>query len=143
MLKKAAGGEGSLNLKEQTQKLKVKLDKNLEFAANLIKQTGMPVQAPNPPDSVLDNLKEECQDHEFWANFKNAAAIIFCGVVDQKDDMRQVRELSFSEELTKTRNMIDSLIAKIEEGDANVDIIQVSLAVNLLENKMKLLKALS
>ena len=57
--------------------------------------------------------------------------------------MRQVRELSFSEELTKTRNMIDSLIAKIEEGDANVDIIQVSLAVNLLENKMKLLKALS
>ena len=60
MLKKAAGGEGSLNLKEQTQKLKVKLDKNLEFAANLIKQTGMPVQAPNPPDSVLDNLKEEC-----------------------------------------------------------------------------------
>ena len=35
MLKKAAGG--TINLKEQTEKLKTKLDSNLEFAANLIK----------------------------------------------------------------------------------------------------------
>ena len=103
----------------------------------------MPVQAPNPPDTVLDNLTEECKDHDFWNNFKNAAAIIFCGVVDQHKDMRQVRELSFSEELAKTRNMIDSLIGKIDENDSNLDIIQLSLAVNKLENKMRLLKALS
>ena len=57
--------------------------------------------------------------------------------------MRQVRELSFSEELTKTRNLIDGLIAKIDENDSNTDIIQVSMAVNTLENKIKLLKALS
>jgi NADPH-dependent curcumin reductase CurA len=90
----------------------------------------MPVQAPNPPDSVLDNLQEECQDHEFWSNFRNAAAIIFCGVVDTNNDMRQIRELSFSEELTKTKNMIDGLILKLDENDSNVDVIQISLAVN-------------
>ena len=45
--------------------------------------------------------------------------------------------------IRSVNSLIDSLIAKIDEGDSNMDIIQVSLAVNLLENKMKLLKALS
>ena len=51
MLKKASGG--TKNLKEQTDKLKVKLDKNITFAAELIKQTGMPVSFQSPPESVL------------------------------------------------------------------------------------------
>jgi len=57
-LKKASGGVK--NLKEQTDKLKVKLDKNLTFAADLIKQTGMPAQFTQAPDFNMSTLQDEC-----------------------------------------------------------------------------------
>lgn len=71
MLKKASGG--TKNLKEQTDKLKIKLDTNIKFAAELIKQTGMPVSFQNPPESVLEHLQDECEDHKFWTNFRHVA----------------------------------------------------------------------
>ena len=61
MLKKA--GKANQTLKEQTEKLSKKLEEQLVIASDLIKTTGMPVQTPNPPDSVLDNLQMECGDH--------------------------------------------------------------------------------
>ena len=140
MLKKASGG--SKNLKEQTDKLKVKLDKNITFAAELIKQTGMPVTFQSPPESVLQHLAEECEDHRFWLNFKSVAPQFFCRVIDENAQMRQVRELSYTEELLKTKGLIDAMLAKINASD-DIDITEYLLAVNQLENKMKILKALS
>ena len=67
MLKKA--GKVNQTLKEQTEKLSVKLTEQLVIASDLIKTTGMPVQTPNPPDSVLEHLQQECDDHPFWKNF--------------------------------------------------------------------------
>ena len=61
MLKKA--GKANQTLKEQTEKLSKKLEEQLVIASDLIKTTGMPVQTPNPPDSVLENLQQECGDH--------------------------------------------------------------------------------
>jgi hypothetical protein len=31
-----------------------------------------------PDFSVLSNLLKECEDSEFWHNFKKAAPILFC-----------------------------------------------------------------
>jgi hypothetical protein len=62
MLKKA----GNSSLKQQTDKLKERLLSKLAEAEDLVKTTGMPGGVPNPPDSVLDNLIGECEDHQFW-----------------------------------------------------------------------------
>jgi len=62
MLKKSA----TLSLKQQTDKLKERLDAKLAEAEELVKTTGMPGGVPNPPDSVLENLIGECEDHQFW-----------------------------------------------------------------------------
>ena len=62
MLKKSTGS----SLKQQTDKLKERLDIKLAEAEDLVKTTGMPGGVPNPPDSVLDNLIAECEDHQFW-----------------------------------------------------------------------------
>ena len=52
MLKKA----GAQSLKQQTDKLKDRLESKLSEAEELVKTTGMPGGVPNPPDSVLENL---------------------------------------------------------------------------------------
>lgn len=62
MLKKSA----TLSLKQQTDKLKERLDAKLNEAEELVKTTGMPGGVPNPPDTVLENLISECEDHQFW-----------------------------------------------------------------------------
>ena len=62
MLKKSTGS----SLKQQTDKLKERLDIKLAEAEELVKTTGMPGGVPNPPESVLENLIAECEDHQFW-----------------------------------------------------------------------------
>jgi hypothetical protein len=57
------------NLKDQTEKLKKRLDEQLKNAEDLIKTTGMPGSVPNPPEAVLERLIDECSDHIFWTNF--------------------------------------------------------------------------
>lgn len=50
--------------------------------------------------------------------------------------------MAYTEELTKTKGLIDAMLAKINESN-DIDITEYLLAVNQLENKMKVLKALN
>ena len=52
MLKKTANS----SLKQQTDKLKERLDIKLKEAEELVQTTGMPSGIPTPPESVLENL---------------------------------------------------------------------------------------
>ena len=139
MLKKSA----THSLKEQTTKLKERLDSKIQEAADLVKTTGMPGGIPQPPDSVLDNLIAECGDHTFWLNFKKAAPMLFCAAIEHNNDIKQVRDLSFMEELLKVQSMMQLMSKKLESGEANVDIIEYSMATQMLENKLQVLKALN
>ena len=100
---------------------------------------------PNAPlaESVLDNLLKECEDHDFWLNFKKAAPMLFCAAVEGNAEVKQARDVSFMDELIKTRSMMTLLSKKLEEGDANIDIIEYSLATQMLETKMTVLKAMN
>lgn len=84
MLKKAA----NQSLKDQTQKLKDRLDAKLIEAEDLVKTTGMPGGIPQPPETVLENLIKECDDHTFWLNFRKAAPMLFCGMVEHNADIK-------------------------------------------------------
>ena len=139
MLKKTA----TQSLKVQVDKLKERLSTKLTEAEDLVKTTGMPGGIPNPPESVLDNLISECEDHTFWLNFRKAAPMLFCAAVEHNNDIKSVRDLSFMEELLKVRSMMSVMSGKLDKNDADIDIIEYSMATQMLENKLAVLKALN
>ena len=47
------------------------------------------------------------------------------------------------EELVKVRSMMGVMAQKLGQGDANIDIIEYSMATQMLENKLSVLKALN
>lgn len=119
------------------------MDKKVEEAEELIKTTGMPSGVVNPPDTVLENLSQECEDHQFWLNFRKAAPMLFCAAVEYNSDIKQVRDISFMEELIKVKAMMGLMASKLGSSEANVDIIEYSMATQMLENKLNVLKALN
>jgi hypothetical protein len=51
--------------------------------------------------------------------------------------------MSFIEELLKTKSILKILADKVEKGDADVDLVEYSLATKMLENKLQILHALN
>lgn len=51
--------------------------------------------------------------------------------------------MSFIEELLKTKSILSLLNSKIEEGSADLDVIEVAMATKMLENKLSVLNALN
>lgn len=51
--------------------------------------------------------------------------------------------MSFMEELLKVRSMMGLMAQKVEKNDASIDIIEYSMATQMLENKLSVLKALN
>jgi hypothetical protein len=47
-----------------------------------MKATSVPSYTAVPDINVLKNLLAECEDSEFWQNFKRAAPIIFCTALE-------------------------------------------------------------
>lgn len=69
--------------------------------------------------------------------------MLFCAAVEHNSDIKQVRDLSFMEELLKVRSMMNIMSAKLGKGDASIDIIEYSMATSMLENKLNVLKSLN
>ncbi len=69
--------------------------------------------------------------------------MLFCAAIEHNNDIKQVRDLSFMEELLKVRSMMGVMAQKLGQGDANIDIIEYSMATQMLENKLSVLKALN
>ena len=92
---------------------------------------------------MLNNLLKECEDSEFWHNFKKAAPILFCQAIEHDTNLRQLRDMSFIEELLKTKSIMKLMKDKVGKGDADVDIVEYSLATKMLENKLQVLQALN
>lgn len=69
--------------------------------------------------------------------------MLFCAAIEHNNDIKQVRDLSFMEELLKVQSMMRLMASKLEAGETNVDIIEYSMACQMLENKLQVLKALN
>jgi hypothetical protein len=61
--------------------------------------------AQAPPTHLLDNLIKECEDHVFWLNFKKAAPMLFCALMEHNEGVKSVRDMSFMEELLKVKSL--------------------------------------
>ena len=132
-----------MSLKEQYDKLGERLKKNVDDIDELMKATNVPQYTAVPDANVMANLLEECEDSDFWQNFKKAAPIFFCTAIEQDNNLKQLRDMSFIEELLKTKSLMRVMKDKVVKGDSDVDIVEYALATRTLENKLKILKALN
>lgn len=140
MLKKAATQN---TIKEQYEKLSDRLKKNMQDIEKLLAATSIPAYSAVPDTNVLKNLLQECEDSDFWQNFKKAAPIIFCQAIENDQNLKQIRDMSFIEELLKTKSIILLMKDKVEKGDADVDVVEYSLATKMLESKLQVLQSLN
>lgn len=136
MLKKAATQQ---TLKDLNEKLTTRLNKNVEDLDKLMKNANIPQYTAVPDMSVLNNLLQECEDSAFWHNFKKAAPILFCSALEHEAELKQLRDMSFIEELLKTKSIMRLMKDKVAKGDADVDIVEYSLATKMLETKLQVL----
>ena len=140
MLKRAAAQN---TMKDLNDKLVARLTKSVEEVDKLMTQTNIPQYTAVPDVNVLQNLLAECEDSEFWHNFKKAAPILFCSAIEHDTNLKQIRDMSFIEELLKTKSIMRLMKDKVSRGDADVDIVEYSLATKMLENKLQVLTALN
>lgn len=85
MLKKAATQN---TFKEQYEKLSQRLKANVDDVEKLIKATAVPSFGSVPDPNILKNLLVECEDSDFWQNFKKAAPIIFCTAIESDANLK-------------------------------------------------------
>ena len=54
-----------------------------------------------------------------------------------------MRDISFIEELLKTKSILTLLNGKLKEGAADIDIVEYSIATKMLEHKLSILTSLN
>ena len=140
MLKKAANQK---TIKDQYSKLSERLARSEEDVDKLMAVSSVPSYQFVPDANILTNLLAACGDSQFWLNFKKAAPIIFCTAVEQDAQLKSLRDMSFMEELLKTKSIVKMMKDKVEKGDADVDVVEYSLATKMLETKLSVLSALN
>jgi hypothetical protein len=135
--------ERKANVKEKFGKLSQRVADNLAFVNKLCETTPTPAYAAAPDPSILKNLLPECEDSDFWQNFKKAAPIMFCLAVDDDQNLKTQRDMSFIEELLKTKSILTLLDQKLKDGKADIDVIEYSIATKMLEHKLAILNSLN
>jgi hypothetical protein len=93
-------------MKDQFNKLADRLKGNVTEVEKMIENTHLPPYGGAPDASILTNLLKECEDTEFWQNFKKAAPVIFCTAIEQDTNLKQMRDMSFIEELLKVKTIM-------------------------------------
>jgi hypothetical protein len=68
---------------------------------------------------------------------------MFCVSIEGDEGLKQMRDMSFIEELLKTKSILQLLSDKLDTDAANIDIIEYSIATKMLEHKLAVLTALN
>jgi len=75
------------SIKQNYNKLKDRVDKSLTVANKLCESTPTPQYSAAPDPNILKNLLPECEDSDFWMNFRKAAPIMFCVAVENDKNL--------------------------------------------------------
>ena len=125
------------------EKLQQRVKMSLAVATRLCETTPTPQFAAAPDQNILKNLLPEGEDSEFGQNFKKAAPIMFCLAVEEDQNLKIARDMSFIEELLKTKSVLTLLDQKISEGGQDVDLMEYAIASKMMEHKLQILSALN
>ena len=86
MIKKSAQDKQ----KQNTEKLRERVDKMFTGISEIAKSTGVKVNESSPKLEMLENLTGHCEDHVFWKNFNKAAPMLFCALMENNNSIKQV-----------------------------------------------------
>ena len=89
-------------LKGQYEKLTERLNKSLDQVNKLTETTPTPAYAAVPDPNILKNLLDECEDSDFWQNFKKAAPIMFCVSIEEDQNLRQISHKAYYDNSQET-----------------------------------------
>jgi len=128
--------------KQSYDKLTERLSHAMEQVNKLAETVPKPFYSA-PDQNILKNLLPECEDSFFWQNFKKAAPIMFCVGIESDEGLKQMRDMSFIEELLKTKSILQLLNEKLESNAGDIDIIEYSIATKMLEHKLAILTSLN
>lgn len=70
------------NVRKNYEKLNERIKLSLDCVNKLCETTPTPAYAAAPDINILKNLLPECEDSDFWQNFKKAAPIMFCLAIE-------------------------------------------------------------
>lgn len=74
--------------KGQYDKLGARIKGALEQVNKLTETTPTPNYAAAPDPNILKALLPECEDSDFWQNFKKAAPIMFCVSIEEDQNLK-------------------------------------------------------
>ena len=131
------------SIRPQYELLSQRVEAALNVVNGLCETTPTPAYSAAPDPNILKNLLPECEDSDFWQNFKKAAPILFCMIAENDNNLKQMRDISFIEELLKTKSILTLLNGKLQEGAADVDIAEYAIATKMLEHKLSILTSLN
>ena len=75
-------------VKQSYDKLSQRLKSAIDQVNKLTETTPTPNYSAAPDPNILKNLLGECEDSEFWQNFKKAAPIMFCVAIEEDNNLR-------------------------------------------------------
>lgn len=68
---------------------------------------------------------------------------MFCVAIEGDEQLKHMRDMSFIEELLKTKSILTLLNEKLETQAADIDVIEYSIATKMLEHKLAVLTSLN
>lgn len=131
------------SIKQSYGKLADRVAKQLELVTKLAESTPTPQYSAAPDQNILKNLVAETEDSDFWHNFRKAAPIMFCVAVEADKNLQLTRDMSFIEELLKTKSILTLMNDKLKSNAADIDVIDYSMSCKMLEYKLQILNSLN
>lgn len=76
-------------------------------------------------------------------NFRKAAPIMFCVAIEGDKNLQMQRDMSFIEELLKTKSILSLMNTQLENSATDIDVIDYSIATKMIEYKLSILENLN
>lgn len=100
-----------------------------------------------PDHDIFQNLKKECEDLDFWNNFRDVAPVLFCFACEKDQTLGSIRDRAVTGEILRTRSMLTQMHKKVDEIDSGTtkftpNMYHFSTCLKTLQEKVDVIKAL-
>lgn len=144
MLYKMMSDKDGQYAKDQIRKLRDHIETQHKSIESLTEKTPASLfEGYAATHDILKNLRNETNDSDFWKNIKEVAPFFFVFAVEKHEELRETRDCMFTEEILKTKAILQVLHEKIIQETPDVDIVDYALASRALEEKIQIMKALN
>jgi hypothetical protein len=90
-----------------------------------------------PDHDIFADITKECQDSEFWTNFREISPVLLCFATETNPSVSRERDLCVTGEILKTKSLLEAIKKKLGEAKPeDLDLVDISVAVKTLTDKV-------